>query len=65
VVLDPKGAVFKARNILKAVRGVLLLGKSLGCKDPLVRFGMTPRPAAIRAAIHRMRAHPAARSDFG
>jgi hypothetical protein len=39
-VLEPQGCSFsKLEIIFKAVCGVFLLGKSLGCKDPL-RFGV-------------------------
>jgi hypothetical protein len=40
VEVSNRGCSFsKLEIILKAVCGVFLLGKSLGCKDPLIRFG--------------------------
>jgi hypothetical protein len=35
-----KGAVSKLGIIFSATCGYLLLGKSLGCKEPLTRFGI-------------------------
>ena len=39
-MLKSKGAVSKLGIIFSATCGYLLLGKSLGCKKPLTRFGI-------------------------
>jgi hypothetical protein len=46
--LDSDAGVFNLRDYSWAMSGVLLLGKSLGCKDPLLMVGIDCDQAVLQ-----------------